>query len=181
MERLGDRFEAQQWIQVITEDSMNKKAEGLISMITEALNKYIAEKVIKIASDGEPRYSEKHKKLDRRRRREYNRSRRSPKYFELNRQYKEKSSNTKKKYKRDQIDDLKTAKSGQWYSQLKRLTRYDQGKEETIQVEEIRSLSDQDQAEMIADHLAQISQTYKEVGGLDIDIPPSWGYASQNN
>ena len=171
MERMGDWFEAQEWTQVITEDSINKKAEGLISMITEALNKYIPEKVIKVASDDEPWYSEKLKKLDRRRRREYNRSRRSPKYLELNRLYQEKLSRTKKKYKRDQIDDLKAAKSGQWYSQLKRITRYDQGKEEIIQVEEISSLSDQDQAEMIADHLAQISQTYEEVRASDIDIP----------
>ena len=38
-------------------------------------------------------------------------------------------------------------------------------------MEEISSLSDQDQAEMIADHLAQISQTYEEVRASDIDIP----------
>jgi hypothetical protein len=51
------------------------------------------------------------------------------------------------------------------------MTRYDQGKAEIIQVEEISSLSDQQQAEMIADHLAQISQTYKGIEATDIIIP----------
>ena len=51
------------------------------------------------------------------------------------------------------------------------MTRYDQGKSEILQVEEISNLSDQDQAERIADQLAEISSTYKGVGVSDIDIP----------
>ena len=85
--------------------------------------------------------------------------------------YKEKLSKTKKKYKRDKIDDLKSAKSGEWYSQLKRMTRYDQNKTEIVQVEEISCLDDQEQAERIADQLAQISQSYKGVERSDISIP----------
>ena len=77
----------------------------------------------------------------------------------------------KKKYKRDIIDDLKYSKSGEWYSKLKRISRYDQGKSETLQVEEISQLSDQEQAERIADQLAEISNTYKEVELSDINIP----------
>ena len=69
------------------------------------------------------------------------------------------------------IDELKSAKSGEWYSQLKRMTRYDQTKMETVQVEEISSLDDQEQAERIADQLAQISQLYKGVERSDIVIP----------
>ena len=69
------------------------------------------------------------------------------------------------------IDDLKSAKSGEWYSHLKRMTRYDQSKSEIVQVEEISHLEDQEQAERIADQLAQISQTYKGVEGSDIVIP----------
>ena len=43
---------------------------------------------------------------------------------------------------------------------MKRRTRYDQGKSEILQVEEISILSDQEQAERIADQLAEISNTY---------------------
>ena len=140
-------------------------------MVNEAVNKYLPEKAIKIACDDEPWFSQPLKVLDRRRRREYNKNRRSAKYLELDRRFKEKISKCKKKYKRDIIDDLKSAKSGEWYSKLKRMTRYDQGKSEILQVEEISNLSDQDQAERIADQLAEISNTYKQVEVSDIDIP----------
>ena len=110
----------------MTEGSIDKKAEGLLSVITEALNRYLPERVIRVASDDEPWFSEQLKTLDRRRRRKYNKNRRSSKYPAINDLYKEKWSKTKKKYKRDQIDDLKAAKSGEWYSHLKRMTRYDQ-------------------------------------------------------
>ena len=70
------------------------------------------------------------------------------------------------------IDDVKGAKSGEWYSKLKRMTRYDQGRSDIIQVDEINHLNDQDQAEMIASHQARISNTYKEIERSDIDIPP---------
>ena len=55
------------------------------------------------------------------------------------------------------IDDIKEAQPGQWYSILKRISRYDQGKSQDIQVEEISHLSPQDQAERIADNQAQIT------------------------
>ena len=53
---------------------------------------------------------------------------------------------------------------------MKRRTRYDQGKSEILQVEEISILSDQEQAERIADQLADISNTYRQVEVSDIDI-----------
>ena len=69
------------------------------------------------------------------------------------------------------IDDVKEAKSKDWYSKLKRITRYDQVKSETIQVYAISHLSDQNQAEMIADHQAKISNSYKGIERSDINIP----------
>ena len=47
------------------------------------------------------------------------------------------------------IDTIKEAKPGEWYSSLKRISRFDQGKGEVLQVEEISHMSDQQQAEMI--------------------------------
>ena len=70
------------------------------------------------------------------------------------------------------IDSVKEAKPGQWYFMLKRITRFDQGKSEQLQVEEISHLIDQQQAEMIADKQAEISNLYKEVQLSDIHIPP---------
>mgnify|MGYP006908580915 FL=1 len=63
-------------------------------------------------------------------------------------------------------------KPGEWYSMLKRTTRFDQGKSEELHVEEISHLSNQEQAERIADKQAEISNLYKEVQLTDIVIPP---------
>ena len=52
------------------------------------------------------------------------------------------------------------------------MTRYDQGRSEIIQVDEINHLDDLEQAEMIASHQARISNTYKGIERTDIDIPP---------
>ena len=70
------------------------------------------------------------------------------------------------------LDDIKEAQPGEWYSKLKRITRLDQGKYEVFQVDEISNFSDQEQAELIADHHAKISNSYTGVKLEDIDIPP---------
>ena len=64
------------------------------------------------------------------------------------------------------------AKNGEWYSKLKRMTRYDQDRAKIIPVDEINHLNEQDQAEMIASHQARISNTYKEIERSNIDILP---------
>ena len=168
---LRDWFETQDWSKNIQLDSVNEKAALLMTQILEALDQYLPKKVIRIASDDEPWYTQHLKKLDRRRRREYNKNRRSQKYRQLNSNYLDKVSRAKKKYKRTMIDDIKEARLGQWYSILKRISRYDQGKSHYIQVEEISHLSPQEQAERIADNQAQISNSYKSVELNDIPIP----------
>ena len=55
---------------------------------------------------------------------------------------------------------------------MKRITRQDQFKSEIIQVEEISHLSDKEQAELIADQQAEISNSYKGIEWKDITIPP---------
>ena len=86
---------------------MDKKADMLLQQIRGAVNKYLPEKVRTIASDDEPWYTQPLKKLDRRRRREFARNRKSSKYLQLNQIYDQKLSKAKKKYKRDMIDNIK--------------------------------------------------------------------------
>ena len=172
MNLLADWFAVEDWSANIQCQSVDKKANLLMSQILGAVNKYLPTKTIRVASDDEPWYSQALKKLDRRRRREYNKNRRSPKYQNLNKIYIEKLERAKIKYKRNIIDDIKEAKPGEWYSKLKRISRYDQGKSELLQVEEISHLSAQEQAERIADKQADISNSYQGVKLEDIQIPP---------
>ena len=172
IKQLGIWFEGQDWLENLTETNIDKKADILQRQILDAVNKYLPEKALKIASDDQPWFTQPLKKLDRRRRREYHRNRKSQKYLQLSATYELKLSRAKKKFKRDMIDDISSSKSGEWYAKLKRISRYDQGKSEVVQVEEICHLTAQQQAERIADKISEISNTYKEVQISDIIIPP---------
>ena len=172
LDHLRRWIEVQDWTENLLEGSADEKAELLLSQMRTALNRFLPEKVIRIASDDQPWFTDRLKKLDRRRRKEYRKNRRSTRYIGFCRLYQAEVSKAKIKYKRNMIDDVKSAYSGEWYSKLKRISRYDEGKDELIQVEEISHLGDQEQAELIADKLSAISNTYKGVELTDIIIPP---------
>jgi hypothetical protein len=71
-------------------------------------------------------------------------------------------------YKR-MVNDLIQKDHNQWYSQYKRLTN--QGKTDTVVVEEISHLPDKEQAEKIADNIAAVSQEYEHLKKDDIKVP----------
>ena len=70
MKQLRDWFENQNWSDILNQESVDDKAQILQGMILDAVNEYLPEKVIKIASDDEPWVTQPLKRLDRRRRRE---------------------------------------------------------------------------------------------------------------
>ena len=111
------------------------------------------------------------KRIKRIKNREYHKNRRSVKWRELNKRYKNEVSKAKRNYYKDVIKDLKTSKSSQWYSKLKRLCSYDQQKSDPIIVDSIKHLSDEEQAEAIADKFSKVSQEYEPLKKEDIDIP----------
>ena len=124
------------------------------------------------SSDDEPWFTDQLKRLDRKVKREFNKNRNSPKYKKLKKSFFKKMDNEKRKFKKDMIDNVMTAKDGQWYTQLKRITNFGQNKSELTQVDEISHLSDQDQAEAIADSFSSISNEYESVKKDDITVPP---------
>ena len=115
MQQLQTWFEAQLWSNILSEESIDKKTELLQAEVLGAINRYLPEKIIKIASDDSPWFTQPLKKLSRKKRREYNKNRRSEKYIRLCRLYEENISKAKRKYKRNMIDDIKEAKPGEWY------------------------------------------------------------------
>ena len=87
-------------------------------------------KKIKICSEDEPWFNFKLKKLDRRRKREYIKHKKSKKWHFLNSKFEEKFSEEKEKYYTNIVEDLKISQPGQWYSKLKRMSSHDQAKSE---------------------------------------------------
>ena len=98
-----------------------------------------------VTNNNEPWYTDKLTKLDRRRRREYNKHRRSEKYLSLENIYKEELSKAKRSFYSKKIECLKTSNPRMWYSNLKKLIKYDP-RGDIIEVDSIKDLSDSDQA-----------------------------------
>ena len=69
------------------------------------------------------------------------------------------------------VEDLKTSNVGQWYSKVKRMSSIDPTKEEKVCVEELMNLPSEQQAEVIADRFAEISNLYEPLRTEDILIP----------
>ena len=77
----------------------------------------------------------------------------------------------KKQFKSKMIDDVLVAKSSQWYSKLKRITNYEKREAEYVQVEEISQLSNNAQAEAIANNFSEISNQYLPLQRGQIETP----------
>ena len=78
----------------------------------------------------------------------------------------------KQSYYENIVADLKHSNPGQWYSKLKRMTSNDQLKTEQVNIESICHLSDQDQAELIADSFSKVSNEYEPINPEKICLDP---------
>ena len=137
----------------------------------EIVNNIAPEKSRNIASDDKPWFTEPLKTLDKKRRREFNKNRRSERYFRLQKEFKSKCAHSKKKFFNDMVSQVKDSDPSRWYSLLKRISNYDKEKTEELQIDEIGHLSDQEQSEAIADSFDKIGKEYKEIRKEDIEIP----------
>ena len=90
----------------------------------------------------------------------------------MNTKFEEKSDLAKANYYANMIEDLKISNPGQWYSKFKRLCSHDQQKSESVNVEELSGLTDQQQAEAIASRFASIANRYSPLEDSDVVLPP---------
>ena len=72
---------------------------------------------------------------------------------------------------RTKVKLLRTGNPRKWHKELKKLTRFDQHQDEEIQVENIKEFTDAEQAELIANKFAAVSQEYKKLEKTDVKIP----------
>ena len=66
---------------------------------------------------------------------------------------------------------MRNSKPRQWHRELKNLTKFGGDKSDEIIVDSIKEFSKQEQAELIADKFAEVSQEYDEIRSENIDIP----------
>ena len=164
-------IDSQTWEDIEKAPTPNHKAKLLHEILMKKINELLPLKTIKISSDDQPWCSEEIKKIKRLKAREFKKHRMSTKWKALEDRYRISITQAKKLYYLNMVKDLKKSKPGQWYSKLKRMCSEDQQKSEQIVVEEIMHLSDQEQADAIAERMAKISQEYPPLNKCDIQIP----------
>ena len=160
----------QTWANVYEAVTAHEKADVFQKCLIEQFELIFPEKTRKINSDDAPWMTQKLKKLDRKRKRIYNKERRSGKWSEMNQTFKKEVKNAKESFYRNMIADLRKKKPSQWYSSLKRITGFDQKSEKVI-IEEINHLTDEKQAESIADFFSSIPNEYEALKNDDIEVP----------
>ena len=170
-EKMRYWFSQQDWKEVYSVVSAHEKAEILQSMIMNKMDQYLPESSVCFSSDDQTWFTPELKQLDKQRKLEYRKHRRSFRWKEMNKKFKLKISSTKATFYKRKVADLKEGKPGQWFSLLKRLCSHDQMKSEQTECDELRGLSDQEQAEVLADSFSSISNEYSPIDATKLRIP----------
>ena len=164
-------IEKENWSEVSHETSAHKKTEILQNLLLTKYLEFFPEKRRSIFSDDQPYFTEKLMNLKRRKCREYRKHRRSKKWQSLSEIYEHELLKAKKGFYRKKIQHLKNAKPKLWHRELKKLTSFDQHTSDEVIVEAIKDLPAQEQAELIANKFAEVSQEYDKLEDGDIDVP----------
>ena len=162
----------QSWQEVYQAESSHDKAKALQTLLFQNFEHFFPEKTQKISSQDQPWISHKLKQVDRRRKREYHRNRKSEKWHRMNSQFKNLVKVAKKDFYQTMTKDLLSKNTSQWYSSLKRMTNFDQEKFKNLIIPDINHLSDQEQANKLADNFSEIPNQYQQLKNKDIVTKP---------
>ena len=151
-------------------ESSDDQASCFHSVLFESFDRCFKLKTKTVTNDSEPYFTDEVRKLQRKKQREFAKHRKSSKYLSLQKLYKAKVSASKRQYYQKSIQNLKNSNPGQWYKQMKLLMKYDQ-KEDKLEVESLKNLSDDAQAEAIAEKFASIANEFKPLDRESINVP----------
>ena len=168
IDRFGRWIMQHNWHDLYTCKDVNKKAEVLRETVMSKFYEFFPVKTIKLSSDDDPWVSEKVKQLDRAQKREFQKNQESDKWKKLHAAYMKTCEKEKKRYAENIVSDLKSSNPSKWYSKLKRMSGQNKDHDE-INVTELDGIYEELQAEIIADHYAQISNEYEPIKSEDFE------------
>ena len=168
IQEMGQWIVSESWETVFLAETAHDKASALQKLLLDNLDKCLPKKTIKITSDDQPWFSNQLKKIDRKRKREFHKHRKSNRWKHLNKQFRESCSQAKKDYYLNIVQDLKTSNSKQWYSKVK--SNIENDKSQKVIVESMEDKPDNIQAEIIADQFSKISNEYSALISTDIQL-----------
>ena len=170
IEQMRNWLMDENWKEVFEAESSHEKAAIFQNILIQKFESIFPEKTRNINSDDSPWMTQKLKKLDRKRKRIYQKERRSERWSQLNKAFKKDVKCAKANFYKEMISDLKKKNPSQWYSSLKRITGFDQ-KQDKVVIEEINHQSDEEQAESIAEFFSSVPNEYEALKKEDIEIP----------
>ena len=140
------------------------------ALTKKQIDKYFPDKSIRINRNAKPWVDSELVKLDRKRKREYNKRKKSDKWLKLNQEFSQRVSMLKESYYEKRVQDLKSSDISQWYSKLRRMSSVDSLKNDEIFVQDLVHLSKEQQAEVIADSFTAISSQYQPITDRDFKV-----------
>ena len=171
MYKMQEWLESKDWNEEAQDKNAHELASYLMGLLNSKTNEFFPPKSRKINSDNQPFFTQKLVTLKRKKQREYTKHRKSAKWKRLENEYKEKLGKAKKQYYKKEIANLKNSDPQKWFCWLKRFTTKEQLKEKEIVIDEISHMTHENQAEVLADSFAKISQEYDSLKKEDIHIP----------
>ena len=96
----------QKWSEILETNCASEKATKLQSMLLKSFQEFFPEKTLKVSSDDQPWISHKLKAMDRRRKREYYKNRKSDKWHILDKVFKTNVKTAKKEFYKKMMSDL---------------------------------------------------------------------------
>ena len=98
--------------ELLEAETAHEKAEKFQHVLLQKLDQFFPEKEVKFSSDDQPWITTKIKKLDRQRKRVYRKHRRSEKWFDLDKQFKQEIKSAKANFYAKTVENLKTGWTG---------------------------------------------------------------------
>ena len=171
IEKMKAWLSVEKWENVINEHSPNLKAEFFQKQMLSKIEEFFPIRERKVANDDQPFMTEKLKHLKRKKCRIYRKQRKSEEWKRLEEIYRREIKRAKNNFYRNKIKNLRRSNPKKWHQELKKISSFDEQKFDDIEVDEIKDLTDEEQAEKIADKFSAVSQEYEKLNKDDIKIP----------
>ena len=128
MNKMRSWLMSQDWSQIFETSTAHDKAKILQEMLLQKFNEIFPEKTHRVSSDDQPWITHKLKSLDRQRKREYHKHRKSEKWHQLNKFFKINVKCAKTNFYKKVLGELMNKHTSKWYTSLKKITAHDQQK-----------------------------------------------------
>ena len=162
--QFGEWIVMEDWDNIKDNMSSTQMSVVFEQLLGNKLNQFCPEKEVKLSSQDKPFITSELKKIDRLKNREYTKRGKTQKYKDLEKKFQLKYKMEAEKYLSKNLGALKSTKPGQAYSILKRMGAQPgdciDSNTFTLPSHETDNLTEEQSAERIATHFAEISQQF---------------------